>query len=158
MAYFKPVPLLLLQFVSSQWPEIFQICAQSPLLLGSLVYHFLVILSAHFALLDRSSVKPLSLSVVPLSLTHVPSTDLLLAPIHNSAWCRMRNLVVNQSFSALEFTDVRYPLFPWRQGEDKVGIILAQFGCRNTRTTARGGPLIKVHLQDDSPRVLHFRF
>ena len=48
-------------------------------------------------------------------------------------------------------------VFPGRQGEDKVGIILAQFGCRNTGAAAGGGFTMKVHVQADSPGILHIR-
>ena len=75
-------------------------------------------------------------------------------------WNLQANLLVcriHQSLckAAVKILVAACQVFPGRQGEDKVGIILAQFGRRNTRC-ARGKSLIKVNLQDDSPCILNF--
>ena len=82
------------QLRSFQVPSDLVILAQSssPLLFGSLVFHFLEP-SAHVALLGWQSldgalqivsVKLLSPDVVPLSHIHVASAAMSLAPIHNA--------------------------------------------------------------------------
>ena len=90
---------LLLHLTSFQTPLLSLNTAQSsvqpPLLLGSLLFHFLEP-SAHVALLGRQShdgslqrvsVNPLSPDVVPLSHTHVLALAMSLAPIHKVALC-----------------------------------------------------------------------